>query len=424
MLGAGALACVERMLANWPQWRGPAANGLAPEQEAPLRWGRRENIVWKSPLPGLGTSTPILWDDRVFLTCQMGDGPFDQGGQDFEAARLARRSGERQVEFAVQAFARADGKLAWQHRFPAEGELPPVHKKHNLASASCVTDGERVYAWMGNGRTLAFDLAGRVIWQRRLGEEFRPFDIAWGHGSSPVLYKDNILLLCDHPGGAYLLALDKRRGQQRWKADRGDARSYTTPLVAPGPRGDELIVNTSRRLEALDPTTGELLWYTGEPNRVPIGMPVFHDGVLYATRGYHSGPYFAVKTGGRGDVTKTHVLWEVKTGAPYVGSLLYYDGLLYMATERGIVSCVDPHNGAVIWRERLGGCYTSSPVAAGGRIYLFNEDGEGLVLEPGRTLRVLARNRLDERVLASPAVSDGRLFIRTDEHLYCIGGRT
>jgi outer membrane protein assembly factor BamB len=365
-----------------------------------------------------------VWDDLIFLTSQAGHGPLDPSSQGFEASRAARRAQEGAgVEFYIQAFSRPDGRVAWQHRFPAEGPLPAVHTAHNFATPSCVTGGERVYALMGDGQVLALDRKGKVLWQRHLGREIRPFDVAWGHGSSPVLYRDTLLVLSENPAGAFLLALDQRTGQTRWKADRGNRRSYTTPLVIAGPRGDELLINTSNRLEALDPANGALLWHAGEANQVPVAMPVFHEGVIYTTRGYFSGPYMAVRAGGRGDVDESHVLWEVKTGAPYVGSMLYYQGMLYMATERGIATAIDPQTGATIWRERLGGCFLSSPVGAAGRVYLFNEDGEGIVLAAARQFQVLARNRLEERVVASPAVAGGCLLVRTDEHLYSIGGR-
>ena len=243
-----------------------------------------------------------------------------------------------------------------------------------------------------------------------------------GHGSSPTLYKDTLILLCDHQGSAYLLAVEKKTGRTRWKAGRGnDRRSYTTPFLVPGPRGDELIVNSSERIDALDPTTGELLWYIGEQNRVPVPTPVFHNGVLYANRGYSSSPYLAVKVGGRGDVSKTHLVWHNPTGGPYVSSLLYYQGLLYMANETGIASCVDASNGQVLWRERLGGVFSASPVAAAGKVYLVNENGEAFVLQAGRELKILQKNRIGERTLASPALSGGRIYLRTDDHLVAVG---
>ena len=249
-----------------------------------------------------------------------------------------------------------------------------------------------------------------------------PFDVLWGHGSSPVLYKDSLILLCDHPAAAYVLSLDKHTGEQQWKVDRGEGlRSYSTPLVVTGPDGDELIVNSSHRLEGIEPSTGELLWFAGERVELSIPMPVYHDGVLYTSRGYASGPYLALQTGGRGDVSDTHLRWRKPTRAPYVSSLLLYEGLVYMATESGIVTVIDAGTGEPVWRERIGGVFMASPVAADGYVYLLSESGETVVLEAGRQPRVVERNALDERSLASPAISNGQLFIRTDRHLICIG---
>ena len=409
--------------ANWPHWRGPAANGVSEESAVPVEWGPDRNILWKAPLRGFGTSTPIVWGDRVFLTSQIGDGPFEQRGRDFENASVARRTGQRGlVQFVVQAFARADGRRLWEYVFDADGDLNPVHMKHNLASPSCVTDGEMVWAWMGTGQIAALTMDGKLVWKRHIGREYSPFQVMWGHGSSPVLYRDTVILLCDHQQAAYLLALDKKTGRQRWKADRGkDIRSYTTPFVVMGKDRDELIVNSSQRIDAYNAATGEFLWHVGEPNRVPVPSPVHHDGIVYANRGYNSSPYLAVKTGGRGDVSETHVQWQVKTGGPYVSSLLYYGGLLYMANEMGIAACVDAADGKTLWRERFGGVFSASPVAAAGKVYLVNEGGEAWVLEAGRELKILHRNKLPERTLASPAISGGRIYLRTDQHLVAIG---
>ncbi len=411
--------------ADWPQWRGPTANGISEETGLPIEWGPGKNIAWRRPLPGLGTSTPIIQGDRIFLTAQIGDGPFEQRGRDFEDSAAARKTGEKaKTEFVVHAFGRSGGKPLWEYRFDAEGELPKVHMKHNLASPSCVTDGERVYAWFGTGQVLALNLDGKPAWKRNLSRDYGPFEILWGHGSSPTIYRDTLILLCDHQGKAYLTALDRRTGQTRWKIDRGnDRRSYTTPFVVSGPRGDELILNSSERIDAVDPTTGELLWHIGEPNRVPVPTPVFHQGIVYANRGYSSSPYLAVKVGGRGDVSRSHLQWLSKTGGPYVSSLLYYQGLLYMANETGIAAAVDAADGSVLWRERLGGVFSASPVAAEGRVYLVNEAGEAWVLESGRRHKVLARNTLGERTLASPAIAGSRIYFRTDQHLVAVGRR-
>ncbi len=410
---------------NWPQWRGPAANGISEEKGFPVEWGPERNVLWKAELPGLGTSTPIVWDDSVFLTSQIGDGPTEGRSQDFPDSGKARKSGQSgKVQFVVHAFARTDGHRLWDYKMDAEGNLPATHTKHNLASPSCVTDGTLLYAWFGNGQLVALTPTGKLAWSRHIGKEYAPFEVLWGHGSSPVLYHDTLILLCEHPGGGYLLALDKVTGKQRWRADRGkDRRSYCTPFLVTGAKGDELVINTSDRVEAVDPRNGLLLWYAGEPNRVPVPSPVYHDGVLYASRGNFGSPYMAIRPGGRGDVTPTHVKWEVKAGAPYVSSLLYYDGLIYMATENGIVSCIDPVDGKTIWKDRFGGVFTASPVAAEGHIYLVNEDGDAFVLGAGREKKTIARNHIPERTLASPALSHGQIFLRTDEHLIAIGKR-
>lgn len=410
------LLSIPLLAADWPQWRGPTADGISPEKSVPLRWSATENVAWKAPLPGLGTSTPIVLGGRVFITSQSGDGPFEGRSRDFEGASVARRTGERaKVQFHVHAFDRKTGKQLWRHSMDADGALQPVHVKHNLSSPSCVTDGERVYAWFGTGQLIALTLDGKLLWSRHLGKEFGPFDVLWGHGSSATLYKDSLLLLVDHPPGAYLLAVDVRTGKDRWRVNRGkDRRSYTTPYVIRAADHDELILNTSEGVESVSPSTGELLWKAGDTNRVPVPTPVYHGGVLYVNRGYNSSPYLAIRPGGK-------IEWEIKTGAPYVSSLLYYDGLLYMANERGIVSVADAANGSSLWKDRFESIFSASPVAAGGHVYITNEEGTTYVLAAGRDKKIVAENRIGERTLASLAIAGGQIFLRTDEHLYCIG---
>ena len=420
---------------DWPQWRGPRGTGVSAEKDLPTRWDK-EAIAWKARLGGLGVSSPVVAGDRVFVTSQVGRGVRRPGTHPTLArgdagkaekplggAHAGTEDDGKQVDFLVEAFQRKDGRRSWQFRFPADGDLPAVHDKHNRASPSPVTDGERVYAWFGTGQLVALDADdGAPLWQRNLARDFGPFEITWGHGSSPALYGGLLLLLCDHDPASYLLALDKKTGRQRWRVNRGKGlRSHSTPTVVRGPRGDELIVNSSARIDAYDPRTGKPLWHAGEPNRFPIPVPAHHDGVLYTSRGYRSGPYMAIRTGGRGDVSKSHVEWMVPTGAPYVSSLLYYEGLVYMASDAGIVTAVDPDTGAKVWQERVPGIFTASPVAADGKIYLLSETGDAIVLKAGRQPVVLERNVLGYRMVASPAVSDGQFFIRTDDHLLAIG---
>lgn len=406
---------------NWPQWRGPRADGTSQEKGIPIRWGPTENIAWKAPLEGLGSSTPVVWEDSIFLTSQVGSG--QSAGRDFQNATAVKNiTGGTNIEFLVQAFHRLNGRLLWTYRLPVTKPLPAVHVKHNLASPSCITDGERVYAWFGTGHLVALEMGGKVAWKQNLGQDYHPFDIRWGHGSSPALHKDALILLCDHPPASYMLALDKHTGKRLWLVDRGKGkRSYTTPLVIPGRDGDQLIVNTTNKIEAFDPVTGKSLWAIGQPNRVPVPTPVYHDGVLYASRGYRSGPYLAVLTDTASHPSKPRLLWRVPTGAPYVSSLIYYDSLIYMATERGIMSCIEASTGKIVWRERLGGVFSASPVAADEKIYFTKENGQTLVIDAGRELKIVAQNETGERIVASPAISGGHLFLRTDDNLIRVG---
>jgi hypothetical protein len=424
--------------ADWPHWRGPNGTGSTAETRLPVTWNATENVAWKAPVTGLGVSTPIVSGDRVFVTSQIGAGTRRAGNhprlvQGGDAAAAGERAlgasraaanaaaGDRTF-FLVEAFSRADGRRLWEYRLEAAGPMPEVHDKHNMASSSPVTDGQMVYAWFATGQIVALDMDGKAVWQRHLGKEIAPFDVLWGHSSSPTIFEETLLLLCDHTPASYLLALDKRTGKERWKADRGKGKSsYSTPLVVPGPNGPEVIVNSSERVDAYNARTGEPLWHTGGTNRFPVPSPLFSDGVIYMSRGYRSSPYMAIRPGGRGDITKTHVVWENTTGGPYVSSLVHDNGLIYMATDVGAVTVVDAGTGERVWQQRIDGVFSASPVAADGKIYFVSENGETIVLRAGRTPEVLARNDLGERAIASPAVSNGQIFIRTDDHLFAIG---
>jgi outer membrane protein assembly factor BamB len=430
-----AFAAVSVSAADWPSWRGPSGTGTTPETKLPEKWSATENVAWRMPLAGLGVSSPIVSGNTVIVTSQIGSGVRSpgnhprlvQGGNAASAgerALEAKGGGDNRTFFLVEAFNRADGKRRWEYRLEATGTLPGVHDKHNLASPSPVTDGQMVYAWFGTGQLVALDMNGKLVWQRHLGTEISPFDVIWGHSSSPALFEDTLLLLADHAPASYLLAVDKRTGRERWKADRGKGKlSYSTPVVVAAPAGPEVIVNSSDRVDAYDPRTGALLWYTGTTNRFPIPVPVFHDGVVYMSRGYRSGPYMAIRPGGRGDVTKTHIVWETQTGAPYISSLVHHDGLVYMATDVGGVTVIDAKSGARVWQQRIDGIFSASPVAGDGKVYFASETGETIVLKAGRSPEVIARNDVGARLMASPAISNGQIFLRSDDQLFAIGAR-
>ncbi len=419
---------------NWPHWRGPSATGVAAPSALPTTWSARENIAWQATLEGLGVSSPIVWGERVYVTSQAGDGRRQAGrhptlAQGVDPATAgestlvaAARKPRAAAAFVVEAFDRTTGKRIWSHETAAEGELPPVHDKHNLATASPVTDGERVYAWFGTGQLIALDAEGKPVWTRNLAKDYAPFDINWGHGSSPLLHRDSIILLCYHSRMSYLLALDKRTGRVQWRVERpAGVESYSSPLVVQGPGGPELIVNSSTGVESFDPSSGTSLWHYLEVNRFPIPVAMTDGTTLFLSRGYRSSPYMAIRLGGRGDITSSHVAWRVPTGAPYVSSLVLYEGLLYMGGENGIVSAIDAGNGQRVWQERIGGMFTASPIAGDGKVYFVSENGETVVLKAGRTPQVLSRNTLPGHFVASPAAGGGKIFLRADDRLFAIG---
>jgi outer membrane protein assembly factor BamB len=424
--------CVAGIRAEqWPHWRGPSASGISGETRLPVKWSDTENVAWKASLTGLGISSPIVWGNLVFVTSQVGTGevrpgprlvqganPQDAG----ERALATGPNGDGKVVFLVSAFDRTSGRKAWEFELPAEGPLTSVHEKHNLASPSPVTDGQRVYAWFASGQIVAVDLAGKLVWKKHLGADYGPFQINWGHGSSPVVHKDRVILLCYHERTSYLLALDSRTGAVSWKADAPvGVTSYSTPLIVEAGGKTEIVVNSSVGVSGHDFSTGARLWQFEEANRFPIPTPVFHDGVIYLSRGYRSSPFMAIRPDGTGNVGASNVVWRVPSGAPYISSIIYYDGLIYMTGDVGVLTVADAKTGERVHQERIGGVYTASPVAGDGKVYLVSEDGETIVLAAGRAPTVLARNSLNARQLASPAIAGGRLFIRSDNALYAVG---
>jgi outer membrane protein assembly factor BamB len=419
---------------NWPNWRGPTSTGVSPETGLPVKWSDTEGIAWKAPIRGLGISSPIVWGDRVFVTSQVGTGValsgprLVQGGAaaaegetalgGAATAVVATRSAT--TSFLVTAFDRNSGRQLWEYEVAAEGELPSVHEKHNLATPSPVTDGQRVYALFGTGQLVALDMTGKLVWKRNL-TEYGAFNVQWGHGGSPIVYKDMVILQLYHGPAAYLLAVDSTTGANKWKADRPGATSYSTPFVMETAGGVELVVNSSEGMAGHSITNGERLWYITETNRFPIPVATQKDGIIFTSRGYRSGPYMAIRPGGKGDVAASHVVWKVETGAPYISSIIEHNGLIYMMGDVGVANVVDAKTGTRVWQERLGGVYSASPIAGDGKIYFFSENGETLVLSAGRAPDVLSRNKLNARILGTPAISGGRLFIRSDNTLFAIG---
>ena len=432
ILAIAFLSLLPLMAEDWPQWRGPASQGISTSTGLPAEWSATKNIAWKAALGGTGTSSPIVIGNLVVVTSQIGSYA-EAGGNDPHLARDDRnlsakenaigksKSSDGKVLLAVTAFSRVDGKKQWQYQTEATGERPELHEKHNLATPTPVSDGKNIYAWFGNGQVVALDMTGREIWKRHLGKDYGSFLNTWGHGSSPVIYKNMLILLCDHRPVSYLLALNTLTGEQKWKVDRGSDRvSHSTPVVIAGPRGDELIVNSSVRIDAFDPASGKPLWHAGSDRQTPIPSAVFHDGTIFLARGYRNSDILALRPGGTGDVSTSHLRWRLANGGSYVPSIVQYQGLLYMTNEVGVVTCADAETGTAVWKHRLDGIFFASPVAADGKIFMQSETGEMFVLRAGRKAEVLAKNDLGERFIASPAIADGQIYLRGDWTLFAI----
>lgn len=393
-LGASAAA-----RAQWPGWRGDGS-GLSAERQLPLSWGPVQNVRWKAAVEGEGSSSPIVWGETVLLTAALDDG----------TRRL------------LLCLDRQTGRIRWQREVCDENpEVASALTGH--AASTPVTDGRRIVAAFGNAGVVCCDLQGRLVWHRRLGQ----FESELGLASSPVLHDGLVVLLCDHDGSrfrsfdSFLIALELDSGQTRWKTDRpGLQRSWSTPIIVPdGQHGRELVVSAQDELRGYDPDTGRQLWHVRGMSGWVAPSPVFAHGLIFAVSG-RNGPILAVRPGGRGDVTQTHVAWRHESGGPYVCSPLVYGEHLFVHNEEGVLTCYDAHSGQMLARRRLGGRFMASGVLADDKLYLCDDGGKTWVIRPDRQMTVLAENPLGEETLASPAVAAGQLLLRSRRHLYLI----
>ncbi len=408
---------------DWPRFRGPDGNAVADGSPLPVRWSTTENIRWKTAIPGEGSSSPIVWGGRIFLTSA------------FEKGR--RR--------AVHCLDRETGKVIWTRELQDEDpERTSAMTGH--AAATPATDGRRVVAFFGNAGLVCYDFDGKLLWHRKLGD----FDTELGLASSPIIHRGLVIQVCDHDGDrfksfdSFLIALDLETGKERWKTERrGCHRCWSTPIVVPnltpqpptplrrGGQGGEvhalLVVNSPEKVCAYDPETGQLRWEVPGMTDWVAPSPVFHKDVIFAASG-KNGPLMAIRPRTpdprsplRTGVQGGEVLWQDRSGGPYVCSPVFYRDHLYVHDEQGILSCYDAGAGERRYRERLAGKFTASPIAGEGKLYATSEDGTTFVIKAGPKFELLARNELKEYTLPSPAVAGGRLFVRTERQLYCVG---
>jgi len=407
---------------NWPQWRGPHGTGVSGESTLPTRWSTNENVRWRTALPARGNSTPVIWGNRVFITQPV------ETARTESAAESELKKGTRRT---VMCFDRSNGKILWQSGVDPKVD-EPTHADNPYCSGSAVTDGERVIAWFGSPGIYAYDFNGRELWHRDLGEQRH----IWGNGSSPVIF-GNVCYLNFGPGPRSLVvALDKRNGKTLWEHDElgGDSGapkpgggkpewigSWSTPIIVNG----ELIVALPSRVAAFDPGNGDERWSCRGLNPLAYTSPLDSEGIVVAMGGF-GGSSLAVKTGGRGDVTETHRLWQVPKNKQRIGSGVIHGEHIYIVDDPGVAECIEVKTGKVVWEQRLNGQSAatdnwSSMVAAGEKLYAINKAGDGFVLRASPKFEVLGANSLHERTLSSIAPSNGELFIRTYQALWCIG---
>jgi outer membrane protein assembly factor BamB len=393
---------------DWPGFRGPTGQGISTLTGLPIEWDKAANVMWKQPIPGEGWSSPIVVNGRIYLT----------------AAVTVPDSQKKDRSLVALCLDAATGKTLWQKEvFLQDGaSAPRIHGKNSHASSTPLIDHGRLYVHFGHQGTACLDLDGNVIW-RNNDLKYAPVH---GNGGSPILVNDMIVFSCDGGDKRFVVALDCQTGKERWLTERTvstDRRfSFSTPLLISVNGQEQIISSGSNVVSALDPKTGEEIWQVNYKGYSVVPRPVFGQGLVFVSTGFDSPSLIAVRPDGKGDVTKTHVAWTVRKGAPLTPSPLLIGEELYMISDNGIASCLDAKTGKVHWQERIEGNYSASPVFADGRIYCQSESGTGTVLKAGKTFEVLSKkNRLEARTLASYALANGSIFIRTDHDLYRIG---
>lgn len=396
---------------NWPQWRGPFLNGISSEKNLPTRWSGEENVTWKLAMPSWTGATPIIWGERIFLNVAEGD------------------------DLYLWCVDRKKGELLWKKHLSAGNTKM---RKQNMSSPSPVTDGKNVWVMTGTGILKAFDFTGAELWMRDVQKDYGRFGLNWGYASSPLLYEDALFVQVLHgmrtDDPSYVMRIDKKTGKTLWKVDRATQAirespdSYTTPALLKYGKNVEIVITGGDCVTGHDPATGKELWRANglnpdnNPNYRIVASPIVYEGVVYAPTRVK--PLLALRSGGRGDVTELNKLWSFANG-PDVPTPVTDGKYFYVVDDRGIMWCLDAKTGQAIWGpQRIKpGTYSSSPVLADDKLYLTNEDGLTTVIKAGPKFEVLAENNLNDYTLSSPAISDGQIFMRTAQFLYCIGKR-
>ncbi len=416
---------------NWPQWRGPDGQGVSAETGLPVEWSNTTNVKWKTPIAGRGHSSPIVWGKKIFLTSAL-DGEAIAGRSAGVTHKLSDGSdfvhpdavgANLKHTFKVVALDRDSGKILWE-RVAYEGPVyDSRHKKASFASSTPATDGKYVFAFFGSEGLYAYDFSGKLLWKQAMP---KIGTASVGYGVSPILYNNLVIMLCDDSGGnSFIAAYDKKTGKEAWRVARKVDITWSSPVLVRTKDRTEIVTAAAEAIIAYDPATGKELWrHKGlESNAVPT--PVVENDLVVLTSGYPKKIALAIKAGGRGDITGTpQVAWTYNKGTAYVPSPILYGDYIYLMTDRGLLTCLDAKTGKVEYegaRVPKPQIFMASPVAYEGKILLTSEEGDTYMLKAGPKHEVLRTNSLGENVYASPAIADGKIFIRGEQNLYCIG---
>lgn len=390
------------MAADWPQFRGANSDGRAEAAGLPTEWGPDKNVAWRTEVPGKGWSSPVLVGGKIFLTSAV---PVGHGGD---------------LKLVALCYGAADGKLLWEQAvFTQDNQTAPrIHTKNSHASPTPLVDGDRVFVHFGHQGTACLSTDGKILWRNRE----LSYPPVHGNGGSPVLVDGVLIFSCDGASGPFVVGLNSASGKVRWKYNRPTDSfkkfAFSTPAVITVAGKTQVISPGAGMVSALDPQTGREIWHAKYDGYSVIPQPAFGHGLVFLSTGYDSPMLMAVRPDGRGDVTDTHVAWTLQRGAPHTPSPLLVGRELYVVSDAGIASCIDAETGKPIWQERVGGNYSASPLFADGKIYLQSEEGQGLVIRPGRRFEKLGETGFGERTLASYAIADGAIFVRTEMALY------
>jgi outer membrane protein assembly factor BamB len=421
---------------NWPSFRGERASGVADGKPLAVKWSaeKNENIAWKTPIPGLGLSSPVVWGDYVFLTTAVSSDPnskFRHGlyGDVEPAADQSRHS------FRAYAIDKKTGKILWE-RVAHEG-VPKTkrHPKSSFATSTPASDGRHVVFLFGSEGLFCYDFKGKLLWKKDLGVLdagwFYDPDYQWGHGSSPIIYKDMVIVQADIQANSFLAAYSLKDGREIWKARRDEVPSWGTPAIYEDGRHTELVTHATKAIRGYDPATGKELWTLGPNSEVTAPTPFVAHGLIYVTNGYRGiQPIYAIRPGGRGDLTlpkdkdsSEFIAWSKKNGGPYMPTPVVYGDLFYTCANNGVLTVYNAKTGERVYQQRLahkGGGYSGSPVAGDGKVYFPSEDGEVHVVKAGPTYEFLASNPMGEVLMASPAISDGMILVRGLKTLFAV----